>query len=135
MTMEPYGSTYLHLYHRVDHSVQVGLVTTPTTDVGPLSVEEGRTKPLSPHILAACNSKINREASSIAGCDSPLLNQLTRTIRNIPLIPVHRYGLLWTMTSVNGVGLCYLKTLLRSIVTTAFLSSVKALLIFTGTLV
>ena len=67
MIVEPYGSTYPRFGgHRVDHSVQVGLVTTPTTDVGPLSVEEGRTKPLPPHILATCNSKINREASSIA---------------------------------------------------------------------
>lgn len=65
MIGEPYGSTYPHLGHPLDHSIQDGLATTPTPDVGPPYVEEGRTNFSSPHVLATYNYKINGEAGSM----------------------------------------------------------------------
>jgi hypothetical protein len=138
MDGETNGYLYPHLTSSLGsisgHSIQVDIVTTPTSDAGSPSVEEGRTKFWPPDVVPyTYDPKIKREAGSLAGCDAPLLRLLTRTFRHIPFLCIRQYSLPCIVATVKRVGHRSLKIPSPVFVTTVCPSSVKALSVCTGT--
>ena len=78
MNGETYNYAYLYpdfpLEITIDQSIQLDIAITPTQGAGPPPVEDRQTNSLLPHVLAAYNSNMNREAGYIHQGNSTCFN-------------------------------------------------------------